>query len=212
MQLLTPILDWYWMLFTQVMLLWSSTSMWWLRRKLLTIAFSICQLLTIVFSICQQILHWSWSRFPLPCQMASGCYAKSLLVPMEFRRPVFYALHALSHPGVRASQRLVTWHFVWSGINADVRQWARSCLQCQRSKVHRHNKSPPGTFSTPDERFDKVHIDLVGLFCRMMDSLASERSERDTIRGNSIENRGYSYIYVWTYVRHFCTLTLMFLC
>ncbi len=44
--------------------------------------------------------------------------------------------------------------------------------------------------------------------------LASERSERDTYRGNTIDNRGclFVYIYVWTYVRHFCTLTLAFLC
>ncbi len=35
--------------------------------------------------------------------------------------------------------------------------------------------------------------------------LASECSERDTYRGNTIENRGYEfvYIYVWTYVCHF---------
>ncbi len=35
--------------------------------------------------------------------------------------------------------------------------------------------------------------------------LASERSERDTYRGNTIENRGclFIYIYVWTYVCHF---------
>ena len=52
--------------------------------------------------------------------------------------------------------------FVWPGINADVRQWARSCLQCQRAKVHRHAHSPPSTFTTPDTRFDQVHIDLVG--------------------------------------------------
>ncbi len=36
-----------------------------------------------------------------------------------------------------------------------------------------------------------------GLMCIMMYaySLASERSERDTTRGNSIENQGYLFIY-----------------
>ncbi len=39
--------------------------------------------------------------------------------------------------------------------------------------------------------------------------LASERSERDTYRGNTIENRGclfiylFIYLYIWTYVCHF---------
>ena len=29
-------------------------------------------------------------------------------------------------------------HYVWPGINREVRQWAKSCVRCQRSKVHRH--------------------------------------------------------------------------
>ncbi len=35
--------------------------------------------------------------------------------------------------------------------------------------------------------------------------LASEQSERDTLRGNTIDNRGclFVYIYIWTYVCHF---------
>ena len=83
-------------------------------------------------------------------------------VPPSFRRTVFSALHDLSHPGIRASQRLVTDRFVWPSINTDVRKWARTCLKCQRCKIHRHTRAPLGTFSTPDARFDHVHIDLVG--------------------------------------------------
>ena len=51
---------------------------------------------------------------------------------------------------------------MWPNIKADVRWWAQSCLQCQRSKVQRHTITPLGTFATPDARFDMVHIDLVG--------------------------------------------------
>ena len=96
----------------------------------------------------------------LLCDVSTG--VQRPVVPENFRRLIFDTLHSLSHPGIRATQRLVTKHFVWPGINADVRRWARSCLQCQRAKVHRHHRSPPGTFSTPDARFDQVHIDLVG--------------------------------------------------
>ena len=52
--------------------------------------------------------------------------------------------------------------FVWPGINSEVRKWAHSCIQCQRSKVHQHSIIPLGTFATPDAYFDHVHIDLVG--------------------------------------------------
>ncbi len=68
----------------------------------------------------------------------------------------------MSHPGIRATQHLVTSHFVWPSINADVRRWARSCLHCQRAKVHKHTATPLATLATPDARFDHVHIDLVG--------------------------------------------------
>ena len=75
-------------------------------------------------------------------------------VPASFRRAVFDSLHSLSHPGIKASQKLITSQFVWPGINKDFRQWAQSCLSCQRSKVQHHNSSPLTTFSKSDARFD----------------------------------------------------------
>ena len=60
-------------------------------------------------------------------------------VPQQFRRIVFNSLHDLSHPGhpgVRATQHLVTARFFWPGINTDVHHWARLCLKCQRSKIY----------------------------------------------------------------------------
>ena len=109
----------------------------------------------------------SFKDIPLPscdttvtCDMSTG--SPRPFVPTSLRRAVFDSLHALSHPGIRATQRLITERYVWPGINKDVRQWAQSCDKCQRSKVHRHTKSPCGTFATPDARFDHVHIDIVG--------------------------------------------------
>ena len=83
-------------------------------------------------------------------------------VPFKFRRAIFDSLHSLLHPGIRATQKLIAACFIWPNINSDVRKWARSCLQCQRSKVHRHTVSPMSTFVNPDACFDHVHIDLVG--------------------------------------------------
>ena len=94
------------------------------------------------------------------CDVSTG--VSRPYVPPEFRHAVFEALHALSHPGIRATQRLITSRYVWPGINSDIRRWARTCLRCQLSKVHRHTVAPLTTFATPDSRFDKVHIDIVG--------------------------------------------------
>ncbi|GFS53877.1 transposon Ty3-I Gag-Pol polyprotein [Trichonephila inaurata madagascariensis] len=59
-------------------------------------------------------------------------------VPEIFRREIFNNLHALSHPGVRASLKMVAERCVWLAMRHDVVLWARTCLQCQRSKVARH--------------------------------------------------------------------------
>ncbi|BHF75000.1 hypothetical protein SprV_0501809300 [Sparganum proliferum] len=83
-------------------------------------------------------------------------------VPASMRRAVFQTLRGLSHPGIRASQKLLAERFVWPGLNKDVKAWTRSCLCCQRNKVQRHNKSPSGTFPSPDARFNHVHLDVVG--------------------------------------------------
>lgn len=47
-------------------------------------------------------------------------------------------------------------------MNVHIREWVNTCLQCQKCKVHRHTKSPVGTFSESDARFTNIHLDLVG--------------------------------------------------
>ena len=83
-------------------------------------------------------------------------------VPQSFRRRVFNVLHNISHPSIRTTAKLLCDRFVWPNINTDIREWARTCLPCQRSKISRHTITPIGAFSTPDARFNHVHIDLVG--------------------------------------------------
>lgn len=47
-------------------------------------------------------------------------------------------------------------------MQKNIRQWLRSCLSCQRSKIQLHTVTPLGSFLPPDSRFDRLHIDLVG--------------------------------------------------
>nr|VZI12855.1 unnamed protein product [Spirometra erinaceieuropaei] len=103
----------------------------------------------------------------ITCDLSTG--HERPFVPAILRRRVFNALHNLSHPGVRATVKLITDRFVWPNINRDVRRWTRSCLPCQRAKTHRHTITPPGTFATPDARFSHVHIDLADIGCTAAD-------------------------------------------
>lgn len=96
----------------------------------------------------------------ITCETSTG--VPRPFVPKAFRRAIFDQLHNMSHPGIRATQKLVTSRFLWPSINADVRRWARTCLQCQRVKIHRHTVTAPSPFRPPDARFSHVHLDIVG--------------------------------------------------
>ncbi|BHF72618.1 hypothetical protein SprV_0401568600 [Sparganum proliferum] len=56
-------------------------------------------------------------------------------VPPSLRRKVFSSLHNLSHPGSRATDKLVSDRFVWAGMHKDLKAWTRTCLGCQRSPL-----------------------------------------------------------------------------
>ncbi|GBP85041.1 hypothetical protein EVAR_48378_1 [Eumeta japonica] len=66
------------------------------------------------------------------------------------------------HPGTNATAKLVSDRYVWPGVRRDSREWVRTCLACQRSKITRHVTTPLGTFKLPAARFRFIHIDLIG--------------------------------------------------
>ena len=120
----------------------------WIRR------FALCSLL-------QTLLSFACSPTDtILCDTSTGTQCP--LIPLDWRRVIFDSMHGLSHPGIRATQKLITARFIWPGVNADVRRWSRSCIQCQRSKIHRHTIAPLQSQPLPQARFDIVHIDLVG--------------------------------------------------
>lgn len=83
-------------------------------------------------------------------------------VPEPMRRTVFNKLHSLNHPGIRATRSLISARYFWPSINKDVNDWSKICVDCQKSKVYRHTRSTIGRFSVPTERFEHIHMDLVG--------------------------------------------------
>ncbi|GFX38601.1 hypothetical protein TNCV_3475911 [Trichonephila clavipes] len=94
------------------------------------------------------------------CDLSTGTARP--YIPKQHRQDVFSAMHNLSHPGIRRSVHLMKQRFVWPSISSDVAKWARHCLACQKSKIHRHTRSPLSSFQEPSQRFDHVHLDLIG--------------------------------------------------
>lgn len=83
-------------------------------------------------------------------------------IPLSLRKAVFDSYHNLSHPGVKGSVKLIKSRFYWPNIDKDIRNWTRECTACQKSKVHRHTRSKLEPINIPSERFQTVHIDIVG--------------------------------------------------
>jgi cleavage and polyadenylation specificity factor subunit 1 len=84
------------------------------------------------------------------------------LVPATMRKTVFLAVHGLSHPGTRATRRLVSARYVWRGCAADVARWCRECVGCARGKTITHVQLPTEQIEVPRCKFQHVHVDLVG--------------------------------------------------
>ncbi|GFV11186.1 transposon Tf2-6 polyprotein [Trichonephila clavipes] len=100
------------------------------------------------------------SSTEIMCDLSTGTARP--YIPKQHRQDVFSAMHNLSHPGIRRSVHFLKQRFVWPSISSDVAKWARHCLACQKSKIHRHTRSPVSSFQEPSQRFDHVHLDLIG--------------------------------------------------
>ena len=100
------------------------------------------------------------------CDISTGSLCP--LVPLQLRRKLFIQLHSISHPGVRASKRLISSRFVWKGMSRDVGLWAKSCISCQRSKISTHVHSTGSPLPVPTRRFSHVMWILLVLFHQAM--------------------------------------------
>jgi hypothetical protein len=74
------------------------------------------------------------SKNHITCDISTG--KPRPFVPKAFRRTIFNSLHNLSHPGIKATQRLITERYVWPSINRDVRQIMSTMSTLQSSTSH----------------------------------------------------------------------------
>ncbi|CAB0040945.1 unnamed protein product [Trichogramma brassicae] len=67
-------------------------------------------------------------------------------LPESLRRQAFDTAHTLSHPSGRATVKRVALLYFWPSMSKDIVRWAKQCVPCQQSKVHRHNRAELGKF------------------------------------------------------------------
>ena len=111
-------------------------------------------------SIKLELIHVPTSDTYLWCETSSG--KNRPFVPNSLRENIFHMIHSLSHPGIRSTRKKISKRYFWPSMNFDINTWSRSCPKCQKEKVNRHVKSPIDNIQIPPNRFQHIHMDLVG--------------------------------------------------
>ena len=62
------------------------------------------------------------------CDVSTG--TPRPLEPDTVKMDIFSALHGISHPGVRATRRMISTRFVWKNLNSYIKMWCESCEEC----------------------------------------------------------------------------------
>ena len=84
------------------------------------------------------------------------------VIPDTLRAAVFRSFHNTLHPSADRTVELIEKHYWWPKMRKDISLWAKTCPNCQRSKVTRHNKGQLSQFPSNNQRFGTYHADLVG--------------------------------------------------
>lgn len=106
---------------------------------------------------------WGPDETPVVCDLLLAGEIICPYVPVSLRRRVFSIFRDSSHPSGKVTDRVIRKSYVWLGMNKDIKEWCRSCVECQKSKVTRHVVLQLSHFVAPDGRFRHVHMHIVGL-------------------------------------------------
>jgi hypothetical protein len=79
-------------------------------------------------------------QLQLLCDFSTG--SPRPLVPFQCRDAVFSVMHSGSHPGVRATKRLISARFVGPKRASDIAAHCRDSVECHKSKVNIHVRAP----------------------------------------------------------------------
>ena len=75
---------------------------------------------------------------------------------------MFELFHNPAHPGLKVTDRVIRKRYVWPNMHRDIAKWCKAYIDCQQSKISRHNHLAPAHFVAPGGRFKHVHIDIIG--------------------------------------------------
>ena len=108
-----------------------------------------------------------------------------IILPNKLRLTAFNIAHQSLHLGIDKSTIAVTKDFWWPTLRKDVEYWVRTCIECQAVKVTRYNRPKLGFYPNQTERFQFIHVDLIG---------PMEVSSNDNKYVLTLKDRGTGYL------------------
>ena len=87
---------------------------------------------------------------------------RRVILPEPLRLPAYNAAHNRLHLGIEKSIEAIARTFWWPKLREDVTHWVSHCPTCQQTKVPRHNRPNIGFFPNNTQRFQFLHLDLLG--------------------------------------------------
>lgn len=86
----------------------------------------------------------------------------TIFVPPEFRLQIFTMVHEQGHPGSKQTRRNIARSYTWPKFYSSVKAMVAACVACNRAKVTRQFHCPLQAFPLPNNRFDHIHVDVIG--------------------------------------------------
>ena len=98
----------------------------------------------------------------------SGClmWGIRVIVPKSLQEKVLESLHE-NHPGITRMKAVARSYLWWSGLDAEIEEKAKSCLQCQETKST-PAVAPLHPWIWPTTPWKRIHIDFAGPFLGKM--------------------------------------------
>eukprot|EP00102_Acyrthosiphon_pisum_P016233 XP_008187120.1 PREDICTED: uncharacterized protein K02A2.6-like [Acyrthosiphon pisum] len=94
--------------------------------------------------------------------LQSNCIMRGIrvVIPKIFRKTILEELHT-AHFGVNKMKSLARSYCWWPGIDLDIVEVAKSCLECNKI-MNNPSKVPVHQWEEPAEPFERIHIDYAG--------------------------------------------------
>ncbi|XP_077331070.1 uncharacterized protein LOC143973991 [Lithobates pipiens] len=118
----------------------------------------------------KQKVYWDKGKLYRESLLAEGNEAdigdRQLVVPSQYRGPLLKVAHEIplaGHLGITKTRGRLVHNFYWPRMLADIADYCRSCVTCQRvGKVGDVHRAPLKPLPVVDEPFKRVAVDIVG--------------------------------------------------